>query len=115
MGHYEKEDRSMAAVYDVEQQKRFAAFHISEQEIQILRDNASFAEQRLPKLLEELHTNFSGWPEIQATLMNPAVHAVRRDHWVRVASGKLGEGFIESARRLAQAFYEHNVPGHAVA
>jgi ABC-type transporter Mla subunit MlaD len=69
----------------------------------------------LPQLLEELHANFAGWPEIQSTLKNPAVHAVRRDHWVRVASGKLGEGFIESARALASAFYEHGVPGYAVA
>jgi ABC-type transporter Mla subunit MlaD len=105
----------MAAIYDAEQQKRFAAFHITEQDIQVLRDHASFAEQRLPKLLEELHVNFAGWPEIQNTLKNPAVHAVRRDHWVRVASGKLGEGFIESAQRLAAAFYEHGVPGYAVA
>src|SRR4030095_6761873 len=105
----------MATVYDVEQQKRFAAFHITEQDIQILRDNASFAEKRLPKLLEELHANFAGWPEIQATLMNPAVHSVRVDHWVRAASGKLGEGFMDSAKRLASAFYENGVPGYAVA
>jgi methyl-accepting chemotaxis protein len=72
-------------------------------------------EQRLPGLLEKLHTAFDKWPEIQAALVHPEVRPVRLRHWLRVASGKFDEGFLESARDLATAFYRHAVPGYAVA
>ncbi|PWC54509.1 globin-coupled sensor protein [Azospirillum sp. TSO22-1] len=98
-----------------EQRKRFAVFNITDQDIALLRRNAEFAERRLPGLLQQWHAHFAAWPEIQAALMKPAVHKARVEHWSRVASGALGDGFLESAQRLAQAFYDNGVPGYAAA
>jgi len=98
-----------------EQEKRFTAFKIVPADIDLLKKQKVFATQRLPRLLEELHTAFAGWPEMQAALMKPAVHQVRVRHWTNVASGELAEGFMESAQALANAFYENGVPGYAVA
>ncbi|HYD68436.1 globin-coupled sensor protein [Azospirillum sp.] len=99
-----------------DQQKRFSVFKITASDIAALRSNTGFAEQKLPALLEQWHSFFAPWPEIRNALMNPAVHEVRMRHWVRVASGRIDdEGFMDSARRLGQAFYDHGVPGYAVA
>lgn len=98
-----------------EQAKRFAVFRIDEDDLARLRACAPFAEQRLPGLLDQWNARFSEWPEIQSALMHPSVHAVRVAHWVRVASGKLDDGFMQSAERLAAIFYENGVPGYAVA
>ncbi|PWC33682.1 globin-coupled sensor protein [Azospirillum sp. TSO35-2] len=95
--------------------KRFNTFGLTEADVAILRANASFARQHLPRLLETWHAKFAEWPEIHAALMKPAVHARRVEHWVRVASGLLDDGFIESAKSLAAVFYENGVPGYAVA
>jgi methyl-accepting chemotaxis protein len=95
--------------------KRLATFHITAEDIALLRRHASFAETRLPKLLESLHSSFNGWPEIQTALKDPKVHAARLSHWSRAAAGRLDDGFVESAQNLASAFYENEVPGYAVA
>ena len=105
----------MAANIDLEQRRRLSAFGITEEDLALLRGQARFARERLPALLTHLHSAFAGWPEIQAALMNPAVHEVRSSHWVRVVSGELGEGFMASARQLASAFYAQGVPSYAVA
>ncbi|MBP2294847.1 globin-coupled sensor protein [Azospirillum rugosum] len=97
------------------QEKRLHAFNITEGDIVLLGRNAEFAARRLPALLEQWHGSFEAWPEIQAALKTPEVHQVRLAHWARVASGRLGDGFLESARTLAQAFYDNGVPGYAVA
>jgi methyl-accepting chemotaxis protein len=101
--------------FDPEQRKRLAAFGITEDDLRLLREQAGYARDRLPALIGSLHGTFSGWPEIQAALMEPAVHEVRVSHWQRVVSGRLGEGFQESAERLARAFYNRGVPSYAVA
>ncbi len=98
-----------------DQRKRLNAFKITEQDIARLRKNADFAEHRLPGLLQQWHAAFAAWPEIQAALMNPAVHKARVEHWTRAVSGRLDDSFLESAQRLAQSFYDHGVPGYAVA
>jgi len=98
-----------------EQEKRIAAFAITPADLALLRNNKSFVSQRLPRLLEELHPVFAAWPDLARALTNPSVHKVRVAHWSRVASGEIGDGFEESARALAEAFYEHEVPGYAVA
>ncbi len=105
----------MAIGFDTEQTNRFAAFQIGPDDLAVLHANAAFAEQRLPGLLQTLNTDFSAWPQVQTALSNPAVHSVRASHWVRVASGKFDDGFMDSAKRLASAFYEHDIPGYAVA
>ncbi|MCW2237555.1 globin-coupled sensor protein [Azospirillum canadense] len=97
------------------QERRLQAFSITEKDIALLARNAAFASARLPALLEQWHSSFDAWPEIQAALNKPEVHRVRLAHWARVVSGRLGDGFLESARTLAQAFYDHGVPGYAVA
>jgi methyl-accepting chemotaxis protein len=98
-----------------EKDRRLSVFRIGRSDLELLRRNADFAERRLPGLLASWHSRFAQWPEIQSALMSPAVHAIRVDHWVRVASGRLDDGFVESARRLASAFYENGIPGYAVA
>ncbi|MET4701299.1 methyl-accepting chemotaxis protein [Constrictibacter sp. MBR-5] len=97
------------------QKKRFAAFGIEDADVAVLRRHADTVRRRVPDLLDDLHGDFAGWPEIQSALMKPDVHAVRVAHWVRVASGDLGDGFLESARSLASAFYDSGVPSYAVA
>jgi methyl-accepting chemotaxis protein len=105
----------MAATIDPEQRKRFSAFGLTEDDLLLLRRQSGYTQERLPALITELHPSFASWPEIQAALMEPEVHRVRVAHWQRVVSGELGEGFMESAERLAQAFYRHGVPSYAVA
>ena len=99
----------------VSQEKRLHAFGIGEGDVALLARNAEFASGRLPALLERWHGSFDAWPEIQAALKKPEVHRVRVAHWGRVVSGRLGDGFLESARALAKAFYDNGVPGYAVA
>ncbi|MBK4723546.1 globin-coupled sensor protein [Azospirillum sp. YIM DDC1] len=101
--------------HDVDMQRRLKTFGITDADIQILRSNAAFADQELPRLLEAWHARFAEWPEIHATLMKPEVHALRVAHWVRVAAGRFDAGFAESANRLAEAFYDNGVPSYAVA
>jgi hypothetical protein len=95
--------------------RRFATFSIDPADIALLRRHAGFARDRLPRLLETLHGAFDDWPEIRDVLKKPAVHAIRLGHWSRAVSGEIDAGFMESARCLARAFYEHRVPGYAVA
>jgi hypothetical protein len=97
------------------QQKRMAAFGISAADLDFLRGQRDFARDRLPGLLEELHSAFADWPEIRDALMLPHVHRVRLAHWARVISGDLGNGFEESASTLADALYQNGVPSYAVA
>ena len=96
------------------QEHRFRAFRISDEDIELLGTLSSFAEDRLPKLLEELHDQFAPWPEIAQALRQTAVHEPRLAHWVTLVSGRMGEGYTESARRLATAFHDHDVPTYAV-
>ncbi len=95
--------------------KRLATFGISATDIALLRQQASFAKTRLPGLLEKLHSSFDSWPEIQAALKKPDVHAIRLDHWSRAVTGQIEEGFLDSAKALASIFYANQVPGYAVA
>ncbi|MBI0538813.1 globin-coupled sensor protein [Roseomonas sp. KE2513] len=105
----------MATAVDPAQRKRLDAFGITENDLVLLRRQSGYAQERLPALIAELHPAFASWPEIQSALMTPEVHQIRVAHWQRVVSGELGEGFMESAERLAQAFYKHGVPSYAVA
>jgi methyl-accepting chemotaxis protein len=98
-----------------DERKRLVTFGIADDDLSVLALQASFAENRLPDLLAAWNENFAVWPEIHAALMDPAVHSVRVTHWTRCASGRVGEGFMESARALGKAFYERGVPGYAVA
>jgi methyl-accepting chemotaxis protein len=95
--------------------RRLAVFQLTDAEVDLVRQQKSFAESRLPSLLEKWQSRFSSWPEIQAALANPAVHAVRVEHWVRAISGRIDGDFTESAKRLARTFYDNGVPGYAVA
>ncbi|NKE43340.1 chemotaxis protein [Roseomonas frigidaquae] len=98
-----------------DQDKRLAAFGLTPADTATLGTLRGFAEDRLPALLLSLHDTFSPWPEMRAALMKPEVHAVRLAHWQRVVTGAIGDGFVESAGRLAAAFYQNGVPGYAVA
>ncbi|GGB57023.1 chemotaxis protein [Tistrella bauzanensis] len=100
---------------DADQRRRCTAFDVTDDDLRLLSARRSEIERRLPALLDALHKRFAGWPEIQRALMDPQVHSVRLSHWIRVASGRLDDGFAASARALAQAFYDHGVPGYAVA
>jgi methyl-accepting chemotaxis protein len=100
---------------DADHHKRLAAFRISADDVALLQQNADFARTRLPDLLTELHAQFVGWPEIQRALMLPDVHEARVAHWVRAASGDIGEDFTASAEHLATAFSQNGVPAYAVA
>ncbi|MFV3130030.1 methyl-accepting chemotaxis protein [Niveispirillum sp. KHB5.9] len=95
--------------------RRLAVFQITEADLALVRELKGFAQTRLPGLLEQWHSRFAAWPEIQKALSNPMVHEVRVDHWRRAVSAQLDDQFMVSAKRLAQAFYENDVPGYAVA
>jgi methyl-accepting chemotaxis protein len=100
---------------DTAMKARLGAFNLVEADIELLKSNSTVVRSFLPALLAELHAHFGAWPEIQDALRLPAVHEVRLAHWTRVATGELGAGFMESAQRLAKAFYDNGVPGYAVA
>ncbi|ONG53066.1 hypothetical protein BKE38_13605, partial [Pseudoroseomonas deserti] len=95
--------------------KRLATFKVTAEDVAVLKGMADYARSRLPDLLQELHVEFAGWPEIQAALTKAEVHRARVAHWCRVVSGDMGPGFTESAQTLASLFYDHGVPGYAVA
>ncbi|UEM03463.1 methyl-accepting chemotaxis protein [Skermanella rosea] len=97
------------------QSRRLAVFRLTQADIDLVREQGSFAEQRLPALLLQWQSRFAAWPEIQSALANPAVHAVRVQHWVRAVSGRIDDDFMRSATQLARTFYENGVPGYAVA
>lgn len=109
------EENSQAQLASDRHARRLAVFQVTDADIALVREQRSFAEQRLPALLQQWHSRFAAWPEIQNALASPAVHAVRVDHWTRAVSGRIDGEFIESARRLARAFYDNGVPGYAVA
>ncbi|CAO3432727.1 methyl-accepting chemotaxis protein [Azospirillum endophyticum] len=96
------------------QAKRLATFSITDEDLARLQGCREFAERRLPALLEQWHRHFDAWPEIQAALRLPDVHAARLDHWTRAVSGRIDAGFGESAKRLATLFYKNGVPAYAV-
>lgn len=98
-----------------EQELRFRAFQIDEGDLALLRGQAKFAQERLPAILVELHSEFDPWPETRRALETPEVHELRLAHWIRLTAGALGEGYVESAQRLAAAFHRHGVPTYAVA
>ena len=98
-----------------EQELRFAAFQIGPGDLALLRRQGAFARERLPALLVEMHPQFDPWPEAGRAFKVPEVQALRLEHWVRLASGDMGDGYLESAHRLATAFNAHGVPAYAVA
>ena len=100
---------------DRQNQQRLAAFSIAGDDLARLRSLEGYGGTRLPRLLEELHASFAGWPQVRAALMEPAVHQQRTAHWQRILRGDLGDGLIESARRLATMLHDHKVPACAVA
>ncbi|PIK72627.1 chemotaxis protein, partial [Methylobacterium frigidaeris] len=102
-------------VVAAEQNRRFATFGLTQDDLARLRSLAGFARERLPGLLAEWNARFAAWPEIQETLRDPEVHAVRVAHWVRVVGGDFGPDFTASAERLAFVFYARRVPAYAVA
>lgn len=98
-----------------EQDLRLRAFQIGPGDIAMLRRNAGFARERLPAILEASKTQLAPWPETVRTFEIAEVHELRLAHWIRLASGEFGDGFIDSAHRLASAFERHGVPAHSVA
>jgi methyl-accepting chemotaxis protein len=108
-------ERPMTVAYEAAVQKRFAMFGLSERDLAVLRSNAAFAKAELPKLIEQGHARLAEWPEVQAVLTDPTVHSARVAHWVRVASGELGAGYMESAKKFTAALYARNMPGYALA
>jgi ABC-type transporter Mla subunit MlaD len=104
----------MGVAVEAEQQKRIAAFHVTQDDLTRLRTCELYTEQKLPALLEKLHENFAAWPEVQTALKLPAVHKLRLSHWQRVVSGRFDDGYLESASRLAEAFITQGVPSYAV-
>ncbi len=98
-----------------EQELRFRAFQIGPGDLALLRANAGFARERLPALLDALDPQFEPWPETRRAFAIAEVRELRLAHWIRLASGELGDGFTESADRLAHAFQRHGVPAYSVA
>ena len=105
----------MSSTAIAEQELRFAAFQIGPGDLALLRRQGAFARERLPALLVEMHPQFDPWPEAGRAFKVPEVQALRLEHWVRLASGDMGDGYLESAHRLATAFNAHGVPAYAVA
>lgn len=94
---------------------RLRTFRIDAVDIELLHQQAGFARVRLPTLLPELHERFEAWPEILDVMERPEVHELRLAHWIRLVSGELEEGYLQSAHALASAFNDNGVPVHAVA
>ncbi|MGX1786008.1 methyl-accepting chemotaxis protein [Bosea sp. NPDC055332] len=94
---------------------RLRTFRIDAVDIDLLHQQAGFASVRLPTLLPELHERFEAWPEILDVMKRPEVHELRLAHWIRLVSGELEEGYLQSAHALASAFNDNGVPVHAVA
>ncbi len=97
------------------QELRFRAFQIGEDDLSALHPHADFVRTRLPDLLHEMHDSLAPWPETARAFRIPEVHALRLAHWAKLAAGELGEGFLDSAHRLATAFHHHGVPAYGIA
>ncbi len=98
-----------------EQELRCRAFQIGESDLAALRPFADFARTRLPALLNEMHEDMAPWPETARAFRIPEVHDLRLAHWTRLVAGALGDGFLDSAHRLASAFHRHDVPAYGIA
>jgi methyl-accepting chemotaxis protein len=94
---------------------RLRAFQIGPGDIALLRRNTDFAKARLPAILADTQEQLAPWPETVRAFEIAEVHELRLAHWIRLASGELGDGFLESAHRLATAFGRHGVTAHSVA
>lgn len=94
---------------------RFRAFQIGEGDLLALRPHAGFARTRLPALLDGMDDDLAPWPETARAFRIPEVRDLRLTHWTRLASGDLGDGFLDSAHRLASAFHRHDVPAYGIA
>eukprot|EP01042_Synura_sphagnicola_P027547 gene27547-35558_t len=94
---------------------RLRTFRIDAVDIDLLQQQAEFARRRLPSLLPELHERFEAWPEILNAMQRPEVHELRLAHWIRLVSGELDDGYLQSAHALASAFNDNAVAAHAVA
>jgi methyl-accepting chemotaxis protein len=112
--HIEASIKIMTQPFDHQHASRFKAFSITDGDLERLVSLSDYVDRELPGLLERLHPAFADWPEIQAALMDPAVHQIRLAHWRRVAKGQFGDGFQQSAQQLATVLYERNVPAYAV-
>ncbi len=104
----------MTSTLDAAQKQLHAVFELTPDEVTLLHGLTEFAERRLPAMLEQLHGAFAAWPEIQAALQDPSVHRPRVSHWARVASGKINEGYRESAGAVASAMYARGAPAYAL-
>lgn len=94
---------------------RLRTFRIDAVDIGLLQQQAEFARRRLPSLLPELQEHFEAWPEILKAMQRPDVYELRLAHWVRLVSGELDDGYLQSAHALAGAFNDAALPAHAVA
>lgn len=97
------------------QELRFQAFQIGPGDLALLRANAGFARDRLPALLDDVTKQLAPWPETMRVFTIPEIRDLRLAHWIRLASGQLTDGFMESAERLANAFQQHGVPAYSLA
>ena len=100
---------------DETQAKRFATFGITREDVACLATLRTYTSERLPALLARLHDAFAEWPAIHQAVLDPEVDRLRVSHWCRVVSGRIDDGFEDSATALADAFYRHRVPAYAVA
>ena len=98
-----------------EQELRLRAFQIGEADLASLRPYADFARRRLPALLDAIQAELAPWPETARAFDIAELRELRLSHWIRLTSGELGDGFLESAHRLASAFQRHDVPAHGIA
>lgn len=94
--------------------QKMPTFGLAEDDVAVLSGFRDYFTRILPPVLDRLHGELAGWTEL-AALKHPQVHAVRLSHWTRTATGDWGDGFVESAQRLAQTFYAEGIPGYAVA
>ncbi|MEO8715560.1 MAG: methyl-accepting chemotaxis protein [Acetobacteraceae bacterium] len=103
----------MTTTRDADTAKRRAAFRVTDADLAALAANAAEATRLLPGLLDD-RSRLEDWPEMRDALAAPEVREARLAHWSRIAAGRLDEGFVASAERLARVLHGRDVPASVV-
>ena len=92
--------------------KRVAAFGLIQADLDLLDRHRHALTAALPDILAGSIERMGIWPGVRDSMMVPEVSEVRASHWRRLLNGELGEGFSESAIKLANTFQRHGIANY---
>jgi hypothetical protein len=93
--------------------RRLAAFDIREPDIAALQRQHHRVAQRLPGLLDRLDQKSTAGPQVTEGLLDDRLKQQRNAYWALIASGQLGDPFVDAAAAFARTSYTKAIPSRA--